>query len=49
LDPKSFATKVQDVLNEIPINQTKPSEALDQWFLTWGKFTPGDKFQLPRG
>jgi len=22
---------------------------LRQWFLTWGKFTPGGKFHLPRG
>jgi len=22
---------------------------LEQWFLTWGKFTPGGKFHLPRG
>jgi len=23
--------------------------ALFQWFLTWGKFTHGGKFHLPRG
>jgi len=22
---------------------------LDQWFLTWGKFTPRGKFHLPKG
>jgi len=27
----------------------EPTLLLGQWFLTWGKFTPGDKFNLPRG
>jgi len=28
-DPETFVTKVQEALNELAIDQTKPSEALD--------------------
>ena len=27
----------------------KQFNELEQWFLTWGKFTPGGKFHVPRG
>jgi len=29
--------------------QKLSSLRLEQWFLTWGKFTPRGKFHLPRG
>jgi len=34
-----------------PYLKTLPTNALGlgQWFLTWGKFTPGGKFHFPRG
>jgi len=28
-------------------NSTKYILIPDQWFLAWGKFTPGDKFHIP--